>query len=56
MPRERIFLEHVLEGGVEPIGWDLPRDQRTARKVRRHQGLTHAADRSGAQHRDDALE
>jgi hypothetical protein len=53
---EGVVVEHVVEGGLETWLRHLPGDERAAREVRRHQRLSHAADRAGAHHRGDAFD
>ena len=52
---ERIVVHHVGERLVELLLRILPSHQRALGKIRRHQRLPNAANRSGADHRANAL-
>ena len=56
VPGERVDLRHILERGVELLRWNLPRNERTVREVRREQRLPYATDRARREHRADAFD
>ena len=56
MAGKGIALEHVVEGGVEAFGIDLPRDERAGGEVGGHEGLADAADGAGGEHGADACD
>ena len=56
MTRKRILFGHEVEGIVEFFLRHFPCDERAVRELGREQGLAHAADHAGFDHRADALQ
>jgi hypothetical protein len=54
VPGERIDFGHIFEGRIEPVGRNLPRDERAVREIRREQRLSHATNRTVLEHRSNA--
>ena len=53
---ERIAGKHILESGVELLGWNFPRAECSTRQARGEQRLAHAPNRAAPQHRIDSID